>query len=197
MAKRPVAGSVKRRLARDIGVVAAMRFYRSTLANTVMRLARDPRWHTYLAVTPDTATTEPCWPAARNVPRIAQGAGDLGRRMQALFDGLPPGPAVIIGSDIPAIRPPEIARAFALLGRTDAVFGPASDGGYWLVGLRRAPHRLTPFANVAWSTERALTATLENLRGRTVAFAATLSDVDTAQDYERERKNAERLCGIS
>jgi rSAM/selenodomain-associated transferase 1 len=193
MAKRPVAGSVKRRLARDIGDVAAMRFYRSTIATTVMRLAHDPRWRTYLAVTPDSAASESCWPAARRIPRIVQGAGDLGRRMQALFDGLPPGPAVIIGSDIPAIRPSHVAHAFAMLGRADAVFGPASDGGYWLVGLKRAPRRLAPFVDVAWSTERALAATLENLRGRTVAYAATLSDVDTAQDYEREREHAERL----
>ena len=105
--------------------------------------------------------------------------------MQGLFDCLPPGPAIIVGSDIPAIRPTQIADAFRQLGRADAVFGPATDGGYWLVGLKRSPKRLTPFARVPWSTEHALDATCANLKGRSVAFAATLGDVDTVEDYEQ------------
>ncbi len=194
MAKRPVAGRVKRRLAREIGDVATLRFYRTTLANTVRRLGADPRWRTYLAVTPDTSTAEPCWPASRNLARIAQGSGDLGQRMQNLFDSLPPGPAVIVGSDIPSIRPAHIARAFNLLGRADVVFGPAQDGGYWLVGLKRSPRRLVPFESVPWSTQDALAATAANVHGRIVLFAPRLSDVDTMQDYLRERKSSERFC---
>jgi rSAM/selenodomain-associated transferase 1 len=194
MAKLPVAGRVKRRLAREIGDVAALRFYRTTLANTVRRLGADPRWRTYLAVTPDTASSASCWPASPNLARIPQGEGGLGQRMQSLFDSLPPGPAVIVGSDIPAIRRADIACAFKRLGRADAVFGPAADGGYWLVGLKRSPRRLVPFASVPWSTEDALAATLANLRGKIVGFAPTLSDVDTMQDYRRERKFSERFC---
>jgi rSAM/selenodomain-associated transferase 1 len=194
MAKRPAAGRVKRRLAREIGDVAALRFNRTTLANTVRRLGADPRWRTYLAVTPDASLAEPYWPASPNLARIPQGEGDLGQRMQALFDCLPPGPAVIVGSDIPAIRPSHIACAFRHLGRADAVFGPATDGGYWLVGLRRSPRRLAPFAGVPWSAQDTLAATVANVHGRIVAFAPTLSDVDTLQDYRRERKYSERLC---
>lgn len=193
MAKLPVMGRVKRRLAREIGDVAAIRFYRTTVAHTVQRLGADPRWRTYLAVTPDAAMTAACWPMSRNLARIPQGEGDLGRRMQSLFDRLPPGPAVIVGSDIPAIRASHIACAFALLGRADAVFGPATDGGYWLVGLKRSPRRLVPFAGVPWSTKDALAATIANLRGKIVALAPTLSDVDTMQDYRRERRSSERL----
>lgn len=193
MAKYPVAGRVKQRLARGIGDVAATRFYRSTLAHTVLSLGADPRWRTYLAVSPDTTVDAPCWPSSGNVARILQGAGDLGARMQSLFDGLPPGPVVIVGSDIPAIRPAHIIRAFKLLAGSDAVFGPAPDGGYWLVGLKRSPRRLAPFAGVAWSTENTLAATLANLRGRAIAFAPTLSDVDTKEDYRREGTSGERL----
>ncbi len=193
MAKCPVAGRVKRRLARDIGDVAAIRFYRGALARTVLSLGADPRWRTYLAITPDTAVTAPCWPSSGNVKRIPQGAGDLGARMQSLFDGLPPGPVIIVGSDIPAIRSDHIARAFKLLARSDAVFGRAPDGGYWLVGLKRSPRRLAPFAGIPWSTEEALAATVANLCGRSVAFAPGLSDVDTGEDYRREGKLAERL----
>jgi len=193
MAKSPVAGRVKRRLAREIGDVATVRFYRSALAHIVCRLAADPRWRTYLAVAPDTAVTAPIWPSPRNVARIPQGAGDLGTRMQALFERLPPGPVVIVGTDIPAIRPSHVARAFKLLGHADVVFGPTPDGGYWLVGQKRSPRPVVPFDGVPWSTEDALAATLANLRGKIVAFAPRLSDVDTPEDFSREGKNAERL----
>lgn len=192
MAKRPVAGAVKRRLAQGIGAAAAVRFYRTTLSHTLLRLGADPRWRTYLAVTPDLSLADACWPSATMVTRVPQGHGDLGARMQSLFDRMPPGPVVIVGSDIPAIRPRHIAHAFRLLGRADAVFGPAPDGGYWLVGLKRRPGRLVPFGNVPWSSEQTLSGTLTNLRGRILAFASTLNDVDTAEDYKRERACAER-----
>ena len=194
MAKRPVAGRVKRRLAREIGDIAALRFYRTTLANTVMRLGTDPRWRTYLAVTPDASVTASCWPSPPKLSRIPQGEGDLGQRMQSLFDSLPPGPVVIVGSDIPAVRPAHVARAFDLLGPAEIVFGPATDGGYWLVGLKRSPRQLVPFAGVPWSTKEALAATAANLAGRIIAYAPTLSDVDSIQDYRRERKFSERFC---
>jgi uncharacterized protein len=193
MAKRPVAGAVKSRLARGIGSAAALRFYRTTLTHTLLRLGRDPRWRTYLAVAPDVSVAESCWPSTPMVTRVPQGHGDLGARMQSLVDRMPPGPVIIVGSDIPAVRPRHIAKAFHELGRADAVFGPAQDGGYWLVGLRRRPRRLVPFENVPWSTGQALSATLANLRGRFLAFSSTLSDVDTAQDYKRERACAARL----
>jgi hypothetical protein len=113
--------------------------------------------------------------------------------MQRLFKRLPPGPILIIGSDIPSIRPAHIAEAFRLLGGADAVLGPAHDGGYWLVGLRRTPRLATPFARVRWSGPHALSDTLANLKGRRVALAARLSDVDTAEDLRRQRARIGRL----
>jgi rSAM/selenodomain-associated transferase 1 len=193
MAKSPLLGRVKRRLGRDIGDVAATRFYRSCLSHTVMRLARDPRWRTVLAVAPDRTVAQNFWPAHGNIVLLPQGEGDLGRRMQRLFALLPPGPAIIIGSDIPAIRPEHIAEAFRLLGQADAVLGPALDGGYWLVGLKARPCLLRPFAGVRWSTPYALADTVANLDGKRVAFAATLCDVDTRQTYLAQNVLAARL----
>lgn len=193
MAKQPVAGAVKRRLARGIGAVAATRFYRTTLHHTLKRLGADPRWQAFLAVAPGHTVREPCWPSWPRLRRIPQGGGDLGARMQALFDAMPPGPVVLVGSDIPAISRAHIAEAFRRLGSADAVFGPARDGGYWLVALKRSPKPLAPFENVPWSTEQALAATCANLKGRKIARVATLSDVDTAEDLEGQRALAERL----
>ena len=191
MAKGPLAGRVKRRLAASIGVVSAARFYRTCLAHTLIRLGRDPRWRLVLAVLPDSDVSAPFWP--RGIERVPQGSDDLGVKMQRLFRRLPPGPAIIVGSDIPAISPSDIARAFRLLGNKDAVLGRAPDGGYWLVGLRRAPRVLSPFANVRWSSPHALADTLRNLQGHRVAFAATLSAVDSEEDYRRLRGNWQRL----
>ena len=131
MAKSPLAGRVKQRLA-SVGVVSAARFSRTCLAHTLARLGRDPRWRMVLAVSPDRDVSAPYWP--RGIERVPQGRGDLGMRMQRLFRRLPPGSAIIVGSDIPAIKASDIARAFRLLGNEVAVFGRAPDGGYWLVG---------------------------------------------------------------
>jgi uncharacterized protein len=159
----------------------------------VMRLARDPRWRTVLAVDPDRAVAQNVWPARGSIVLLPQGEGDLGRRMQRLFALLPPGPAIIVGSDIPAIRPEHIAEAFTLLGQADAVLGPALDGGYWLVGLKTTPRLLRPFAGVRWSTPYALADTVANLDGKRVAFAATLCDVDTRQTCLAQTVLAGRL----
>ena len=87
---------------------------------------------------------------------------------------------MLVGSDIPAMRPRHIARAFALLGRHDLVFGPASDGGFWLVGARRSrPLPRSLFAEVRWSTRHALADTLATIpAGYTTGIADTLDDVD-------------------
>jgi rSAM/selenodomain-associated transferase 1 len=191
MAKRPAMGRVKRRLAREIGASAALRFYRSSLSHTVLRLAADPRWLTVIAL--DSVANGARFFSPRRAALMRQGEGDLGVRMQRLFTRLPPGPVVVVGSDIPSIRPAHIAEAFRLLGAADAVFGPAQDGGYWLVGLKRTPRVLAPFARVRWSGPHALADTRDNLKGKRVALAARLSDVDRADDLRRERGRTERL----
>jgi rSAM/selenodomain-associated transferase 1 len=184
LARAPEAGRVKRRLAREIGVLAATRFYRTTLDQTLRSLGADRRWKVWLFVTPDASLGHPVWCRMR---RRRQGRGDLGQRMRLPFDTLPPGPIVLVGSDIPAMRPHHIARAFALLGRNDLVFGPARDGGYWLIGARRLrPLPLALFAGVRWSTPHALADTLATIPAHcSVAFADTLDDVDDAAGLRR------------
>ena len=184
-ARAPQLGSGKQRLARDIGAVAALRFERLMLARLLRRLGRDRRWRLRLAVTPDRAQyRKRLWPS--HVLITGQGGGDLGRRMYRAIAACPPGPAVLIGTDIPALAPDHIAEAFRMLGRHDVVFGPAADGGFWLVGARRSP-RLPPlFGKVRWSSPYALEDTLANLPSRvSVGFAARLADVDDGAAYRR------------
>jgi rSAM/selenodomain-associated transferase 1 len=178
-ARAPVAGSVKTRLARELGVGVATRFARQCAAALLARVAHDRRWHTIIAET-GNACSGRFWSPA--LGRCAQGGGDLGQRMQRIMERMPPGPTVIVGTDIPVIRPAHIVHAIRALGHHDAVFGPATDGGYWLVGLRRRPRVLRVFAGVRWSSAHALADTLENLKGRSVSYVAKLGDVDTAAD---------------
>lgn len=184
MARAPRLGRVKRRLAAGLGDLAAWRFQRATAGRLLRRVAGDPRWETWLAVTPDAARHAPraLWPCSARL--IGQGGGDLGARMGRLLTTLPPGPAVIVGTDIPALGADQVARAFAALGRADWVFGPAEDGGYWLIGARRRPALRLPFAGVRWSTRHALADTLANLRGARPAFLEVLRDVDEAADLD-------------
>jgi uncharacterized protein len=190
MAKVPVAGAVKTRLAREIGVAHALRFARQASATQLLRVGRDPRWQTMIAAAPDWSVASRAWP--HRLARMPQGPGDLGARMQRIFDRSPPGPVVIVGTDIPGIRQGHIAEAFRLLGRHDAVFGPATDGGYWLVGLRRRPRVPRPFGGVRWSGPHALADTLANLAGHTVGYVATLRDVDDAQSLRASAEQCSR-----
>ncbi len=185
--KAPRLGRVMRRLAADIGLVAASAFYRHTVAAVTRRLGRDRRWRCWLAVTPDSAVGAPGLGSPWCSP-IPQGAGDLGRRMARVLDALPPGPAVIIGTDIPDIGRGHIARAFRGLKAHDWVFGPAADGGYWLVGVRRRRRVGDLFAGVRWSTEFTLADTLANLApGRSAALLDTLDDIDDGAAFARWR----------
>lgn len=186
MLKEPRPGRVKTRLGRGIGMVAAVWWFRHQVAR-LLRRVEDPRWHLVLAVSPDAEGLQSrFWPA--HLPRVPQGAGDLGDRMGRLFRSLPPGPVCIIGADIPGIRRAHLARAFAALGAHDAVIGPAPDGGYWLIGLRRTaavPARL--FDGVRWSSEHARADTIQSLGTARVALIDMLSDVDEAGDLEASR----------
>lgn len=184
MVKQPRAGRVKTRLGRDIGMTNAAWWFRHQSRQLIRRL-RDPRWQMMLAVTPDpAAVTGRDWPAG--ICRVPQGGGDLGARMRRLLRTAPPGPVCLIGADVPGITRAHVARAFAMLGSHDAVFGPATDGGFWLVGLGR--RRAVPpglFRDVRWSGPHALDDSLASLPHQRVALADWLSDVDCAADLGR------------
>jgi len=184
--KAPRLGTVKTRLAADVGWVAATAFQRLTVETVLRCLAFDGRWRCRLAVTPDRDRHAPFWP--HGIDRIPQGGGDLGQRMARAMTSMPPGPVVVVGTDVPDLRARHVAAAFRALGDHDAVLGPADDGGYWLIGLshpRRVPGL---FEKVRWSTKHALADTLVNLEGRSVALADTLTDVDDGRSWLATRR---------
>lgn len=119
---------------------------------------------------------------------VAQVDGDLGARLEAAFASLFEGGArraVAVGTDTPHLSPDTIERAFDALERNDCVLGPASDGGYYLIGLgRRAP---SLFRDVEWGTDRVLARTREHARHARLrtALLEESFDVDRPRDLER------------
>ena len=188
--KEPRLGRAKARLARDVGHGEAWLFYRRLVRRVLPPLARDPRWNAWLATTPDGwQAREPFWPFV--LPHLEQGPGDVGQRMLRVFRSLPPGPAIIVGSDIPGLAPAHVARGFAALGRADMVLGPAEDGGYWLIGLGPRARAIDPFQGVRWSSQWALADTARALpAGFRLALVDRLADVDDGPAYWSWRARA-------
>lgn len=182
MVKEPRVGRVKTRLGRDIGRLEATIWYRRQLGRLLARVGHDRRWTTVLAIAPDVAITSPMLPAG--LLRRPQGTGDLGERMARQLRAPRGGPAVLIGSDIPDVTAPRIACAFRALGRADAVFGPAPDGGYWLIGTRHAHSGGRSFLeDVRWSHAQTLSDSLASLPpAARVAMTGSLQDIDVADD---------------
>jgi len=183
--RAPALGRGKRRLAAEIGDLAALRFERAMIALLLRRLAADPRWRLRIAVTPDHASRQARrW--NRRVEISGQAGGDLGQRMRRALADAGTGPAVLIGSDIPALAARHVAAGFRQLRAHQLVFGAAADGGFWLVGIRRPASLRLLFRRVRWSSPHALADTLAGLPRRiTIGFADTLEDVDDGEAYRR------------
>ncbi|MBI1774170.1 MAG: TIGR04282 family arsenosugar biosynthesis glycosyltransferase [Proteobacteria bacterium] len=188
--KEPQLGRVKTRLARRIGAVGAWRIYRLLTQAACRELTGDRRWRSVIAVTPDRARSR-IWPPHH--PRWQQGEGALGERMARALIGLARPRAVLVGSDIPGMTREMIQRAFALLGRSRFVFGPAEDGGYWLIGWRRGAWPYGGLDQVRWSSPSALKESLASIGRRTrIGFLDTLRDLDDGADYRAWRKRERR-----
>jgi len=122
---------------------------------------------------------------ASQLPYRHQGEGDLGRRMREAFrDAFRSGVdrAVIIGTDCPALSPDTIDTALKRLRQNDVVLGPATDGGYYLIGLGRELPRI--FENIPWGTGEVLEATLARAKhlNLSISLLETLHDVDQPGD---------------
>jgi rSAM/selenodomain-associated transferase 1 len=185
-ARVPRLGQVKRRLAAGIGAVPALRFYRNALAKILRELRGLRGFEIVLSVTPDGAKFRP----VPGIPATGQGAGDIGVRMGRAFRRYARRRVLLIGADIPGLDAAILRRAANSLRHHDAVFGPAKDGGYYLVGMA-ARRPALPFARVRWSSPHALSDTMKNFRGLRVAQTPMLQDVDTKDDLDLVR-----ICGL-
>jgi rSAM/selenodomain-associated transferase 1 len=184
--KAPRLGTVKTRLAAHLGPESALAAYRRLVEALLAKLSPLP--HVDLRFAPDDAGSEIAHWLQSGWTSSPQGAGDLGVRLEQTFTNhlsRSPERLVVIGADCPEVAPTDIQTAWSALEATDVVLGPATDGGYWLIGLK-AP-RPALFQNMPWSTDTLLKETLGRAAGLglTVATLRTLSDVDTLGDWLR------------
>jgi rSAM/selenodomain-associated transferase 1 len=180
--REPRPGRVKTRLAREIGAQAAAAVYHELLSATVQVAdAIDADLVLSLADPPASGWVPP------TVPLEIQCDGDLGRRLEDAFerrfrDGYER--VVVIGSDCPELDSHHIGEALDRLATSPVVLGPASDGGYWLIG-QRSTARLD-LSGISWSSPTTLAATRRRLRDLGLRWQelAELRDVDRFEDLQ-------------
>ncbi|MEO7775077.1 MAG: TIGR04282 family arsenosugar biosynthesis glycosyltransferase [Steroidobacteraceae bacterium] len=183
-ARAPVLGQVKTRLARDIGAPAALQWYSSLLDALLTRLQDSTLWQLQVAITPDNAAGAPIGPVP-GTQVIPQGNGDLGERMARLLaQASSEAPMLIVGSDVPGLERFHVHTALAALQSHALTLGPATDGGYWLIGASTPPAAQL-FTNVRWSSPHARGDTLANAQGIAVALLQELEDIDDLPAYQR------------
>lgn len=188
LAKAPIAGLAKTRLIPALGARGAARLQRR-LTRGAVRIALEAR------IGPVTLWCTPhgqhrffrALHKTTGVNRLVQSSGDLGDRMHTAFRlHCASGPLLLIGTDCPVLRPAHLRQAArALIDGDDAVFYPAEDGGYVLVGLRRPQAAL--FDGMTWSTAEVMSETRARARslGLRVRVFETLWDVDMPTDLAR------------
>lgn len=190
--KPPRIGLSKTRLAAGLGRAGARRIAHFTLARTLRAAMANDGWRTRSYIAPDSEIRDrpiaSLWPP--HLPLISQGAGDLGARLAKGLKEAPPGPVLFIGADAPDVSASLLRSAVRKLRRNDAIFGPASDGGFWAFGLNKTARSRVSFSGVRWSGPHAMEDVWANLPpGAKVAILPTLIDIDTVDDWAAWRQS--------
>ena len=181
--RNEVLGKVKTRLAAGVGEEQAMEIYRYLLNKTYLALKE-------ITVPVTTYFSEfiPENPIHSAENKQLQLGGDLGERMRNAFvahleSGMEK--VVLIGTDCPSMEGTHILQAFEALEHSELVLGPARDGGYYLIGMKRRADFL--FEGITWSSELVLsqTLTLAAEQGLRSSLLPILEDIDSPEDWER------------
>jgi hypothetical protein len=192
LTRLPVPGRVKTRLVPAVGAERAAAIHRQLteqVAEALLPLAATGELELVVFHDGGSPGAMRAWlgPLPRYEPQVG---GDLGRRLRAIFEHAFRRGArrcIAVGSDCPALTAEQVRRALAELDRSDVVFGPATDGGYWLVGIgERVAARALPvlFDTIAWGTEQVLGASLARaaVADLSVSLLEELSDIDRPDD---------------
>jgi hypothetical protein len=187
--KNEVLGKVKTRLAAGMGEPRALEIYRHLVQSTysVLEHVSAPVWTYYSDFIPEIVNS----PIEKS---FVQEGRDLGERMANAFarsfeSGMEK--VVLIGTDCPTLQSQHLNQAFEALTHSDLVLGPATDGGYYLIAMKRKADYL--FEGISWSTSEVLSQTLAVATAHGLHFTLLdeLSDIDTREDWERYRSQIE------
>jgi len=180
--RNPELGKVKSRLAQGVGQENALEIYKKLLQHThdvVIQINCVRRIGYSVAIRSNDLWEDSLF------KKFQQQGDDLGQRMeQAYRDAFNQGheKVIIIGSDLYDLRPHHITQAFEALKNNDIVIGPAQDGGYYLLGMKKILPAI--FKNKKWGTETVLQETLTHLQEHKVRTLETLNDIDYANDLK-------------
>lgn len=192
VARYPQAGTTKTRLARSLGEEETVRLYRAFLTDLAHRFGKQPAYDLHWAYTTaevDYAAfmAELAPSSVRQMRFFPQQGDGLGERLHNAFrrtyaQGYER--TVLIGSDSPQISADAITEASRALDRADVVLGPAEDGGYYMIAMRK-PHDV--FRGIPMSTGAVLRMTVElaQRQGLEVSLQETLFDIDELSDLAR------------
>lgn len=181
--KNAILGKVKTRLASGMGEIRALEIYKHLvqLTYSALEAVPVPVWTFFSDFIPES--THPTVEKS-----FVQQGQDLGERMLNAFartfeSGR--NKVVLIGTDCPTLQSQHLIQAFAALNDSDLVLGPASDGGYYLIGMKGRAAYL--FEGIAWSTPQVLSQTLHvaSQHGLTTTLLGELEDIDTQEDWQR------------
>lgn len=184
IAKHPEKESVMTRLKGLMPDDKRLALYITLLNRTLRKLGSIPGVDTFIAFAPESAGE---YFKQFNVKLIPLYEGDLGAGMFEAFRevfGSGYQRASLVGADIPDLSDSIILDSFDILSENDLVYGPARDGGYYLIGMRRLIKEV--FKNVPWSSDQTLKKSLEQADrfGYRTGFTKVLSDIDTIEDVK-------------
>jgi rSAM/selenodomain-associated transferase 1 len=197
--KFPGVGKVKTRLAKAVGSAAASRLYEH-FTTDMLDILGGINADIVICFDSSEDKKKYCQWIGENFRYIAQDGKDIGERMhnalhRAFLDGYCR--AIVIGSDIPDLPPDYINRAFIALGENNAVIGPSSDGGYYLIGFNADSLYKQVFEGINWSSGQEFDETMKafnKMENYSVKVLDTWHDVDTVEDLQElvtRNKNTE------
>jgi rSAM/selenodomain-associated transferase 1 len=193
--RNPEAGNVKTRLAATLGSEKALQIYRQLLAHT-LSITKECEIDKYVFYA-DNIMPGDEWKKS-GYHQLLQKDAPLGEKMKDAFDAVfkkGHNQVIIIGSDCPYLNKQHISLAFEKLSNHDMVIGPANDGGYYLLGMKKLHDEL--FQNKQWSTTTVFQDTISDIEKNSLSYyrLPLLTDIDTEEDWLLFQKsgNYERL----
>jgi len=191
----PEKGTVKTRLSEGLDETYVLTLYRGFVGDLLEGLHRVPD-KVLFYWPPEKRSRLENW-LGKGFLFAPQRGDDLGEKMANAFEELFEkgfDAVLLMGSDIPELDSRIVSAAAELLESVDAVIGPASDGGFYLMGLRRHAFSREIFQQIPWSTGEVLTRTLKTMEVLSVVYRQlpVLDDIDTPEDFSRLKKRVEQ-----
>ena len=189
--RNPQLGTVKTRLAATVGDKVALKIYIELMRHTAEvthKVSADKKVFYSEKIEQHDVWTE------MNFSKVLQTKGTLGQRMENAFrTAFEKGykKVLIVGSDLYSLKTSHIEKALHQLDKKEVVIGPAQDGGYYLLGLKKKMPAL--FCNKSWGTSTVLKETLNDLKLKSIFLMEPLNDIDNFEDLKKETKLLKKL----